>query len=1209
MNKRILMLFNFLLFILFFNNIFAANISLNESFVKKENNISIGIKENLVYSKTEIKSELKFNKNKLKFKEGLSKYLDLSEKTDKKYLFVQFYGQLSKQDIKNLNKKRIKVLNKFENNVYIISFDSSNIVYLTENSKTNFQNLDFNPKLNDLLTSTKIFSANEIKSEFKLSKNLAKKSFAPIHYDENGDLILIIKLHKDVDLKKFMKKLKKLNVETVANLEEINSLEISTSENNLETLSNFDEVIYIQENYPKFGNELDSSKGIIQATSLFSGIYNLNGEGIEIFQYEKGIPDDYHNDLENRIMTPFLNNTPYINQHATMVAGILIGNGSLNSNLDGIAPKATIWADIVDDVEYNKTEDIISDYFSAFSSRDSDLGSNSWGFGIKNNANLTTKNIVCPYYGDYESVSEFLDKVVSGYGLSYGPNTVVFSAGNERVGTLLSMHGCDGVENFSTNYPYYTINPPKASKNIISVGSVDIWETNENKSSDFSSFGPTDDGRIKPDLVAPGSVITSTGLNNTYVSDSGTSMAAPHVSGTIALMLEQWNKQYSKDPLPSTIKAMLLDSATDLSKEGNGIQIIDGPDYKNGYGLLNAKEAVDRIINETFLEDNLTEDQTKVYAINISNQNELKVTLAWDDLPGLPSRSSEGVLINDLNLKLIAPNGSIHYPWILDPTNPSANATKGEDHLNNVEQVYVSNPINGEWLVIIDETNIDYSVNEQKFSLVSRNKITNSLPKLNNDSIQLHYAFENSTTESITKVQPDLAPNQFTTDKNSNQNSAVELNGNSDLLIHNYSQNAFNIQKDFTISMWVKLDTLKDTILADIEGSSSSTSSYNAGIIFGYDSSNWGSNKLNLFVGSNLRYNSVNTYLDSQSSLNSNEWYHLVASRKNNVAKIFINGELDSINENFNTNNINWDAGSANYEHDYNAFGAWRHVNSVTRYLDGSMDEITVWNKALEDYEIKQLYQNGINITKEFETTIPSSNPIQANTSLKAHYKLDDLTDSSLTTNSNLINYNSILTTDRNNNLNSAYDFSGSSWMLAGNQQNIFDIQKDFTISFWAKFDSFNDNTLINLEGSSSSVSSYNAGILVMYDHPYWRSDKLNLFVGSKLKYNSANTYLASQSSLNSNQWYYITIVRENNQAKIFIDGQLDSINSNFNTNNVNWDALHSSYEHDYNTFGTWQHTSSRSRYFDGKLDDVAIWNIALSNDEVARLYDYGIEY
>ena len=100
---------------------------------------------------------------------------------------------------------------------------------------------------------------------------------------------------------------------------------------------------------------------------------------------------------------------------------------------------------------------------------------------------------------------------------------------------------------------------------------------------------------------------------------SGSSQATPHISGTIALMLEQWNLNHSGDPLPSTIKALLLDSTTDLNKNGNGSQVIDGPDYVNGFGLLNAKGAVDRIRGTKFKEANISDDSNvDVYSINIS---------------------------------------------------------------------------------------------------------------------------------------------------------------------------------------------------------------------------------------------------------------------------------------------------------------------------------------------------------------------------------------------------------------------------------------------------------------------------------------------------------------------------------------------------------------------------------------------------------------
>ncbi|MCA9459899.1 MAG: S8 family serine peptidase, partial [Nanoarchaeota archaeon] len=326
-------------------------------------------------------------------------------------------------------------------------------------------------------------------------------------------------------------------------------------------------------------------------------------------------------------------------------------------------------------------------------------------------------------YGDYTLNSELIDKIVINNASLLYSMSVVFSVGNER---NLLANPCNGTGgNYNLNYPYKTIPTPHTAKNIITVGGVD---SKGNYICDFSSYGPTDEERIKPELVSFGCedmddfVITSTKLGGGYGGFEGTSFAAPHVSGTIALMLEQWNKSgYTQDPLPSTIKALLLDSTTDLKQDGSGTQTIDGPDYINGFGLLNAKGAVDRIINGTFVEANLSEENNiDIYSLNITSQNQIKVTLVWDDVPGAN-------LINDLDLKLISPSGTIFYPWVLNPDIPNASATRNnvsnlKDNVNNVEQVYIneSEIETGEWLLVISATSL---ISYQKYSVVSEEEL------------------------------------------------------------------------------------------------------------------------------------------------------------------------------------------------------------------------------------------------------------------------------------------------------------------------------------------------------------------------------------------------------------------------------------------------------------------------------------------------------
>jgi subtilisin family serine protease len=215
---------------------------------------------------------------------------------------------------------------------------------------------------------------------------------------------------------------------------------------------------------------------------------------------------------------------------------------------------------------------------------------------------------LCSYEGDYTASSQLLDGIVRG---SLGRRIPsVWAVGNERV----AWAACER---------YFALVPPPATaKNTITVGATnsDIESAPEVGSlADFSSPGPTDDGRLRPDLVAPGcETVGDHGITSTsafwsgeewipleYSVHCGTSMAAPVVTGVIALMLEEWKSRYTAAPLPSTIKAILLNTATDLAS-GYGESTFEGPDYRSGYGLVNRVGAVDVVRDGHFLEDEIS---------------------------------------------------------------------------------------------------------------------------------------------------------------------------------------------------------------------------------------------------------------------------------------------------------------------------------------------------------------------------------------------------------------------------------------------------------------------------------------------------------------------------------------------------------------------------------------------------------------------------
>ena len=235
----------------------------------------------------------------------------------------------------------------------------------------------------------------------------------------------------------------------------------------------------------------------------------------------------------------------------------------------------------------------------------------------------------------------------------------------------------------------------------------------------FTSWGPCDDGRLKPDISAPGcesdgpAGVTSCSSSGGYTVKCGTSMASPTATGVASLLLQQYRESYPHRPdfRNSLLRALLAQTAVDVGHPG--------PDYKSGYGSIRAREAAEAIIQGRFVEDEVSLSAVYAFTITIpfSAEPELEVTLAWDDLPGTPG--VDPALVNDLDLRIVGPAGTVYQPWTLDPENPGEPAVQTvRDGLNNIEQVRIANPAPGDYMVQIEGVNIVYT-RSQPFSLVS----------------------------------------------------------------------------------------------------------------------------------------------------------------------------------------------------------------------------------------------------------------------------------------------------------------------------------------------------------------------------------------------------------------------------------------------------------------------------------------------------------
>jgi len=245
---------------------------------------------------------------------------------------------------------------------------------------------------------------------------------------------------------------------------------------------------------------------------------------------------------------------------------------------------------------------------------------------------------------------------------------------------------------------YDTIPTYGVAKNILTVGAVNdavaggVRVLSNNLMSNFSSWGPTDDGRIKPDIVGNGvQLFSCTAPNsNSYTTFSGTSMASPNVCGSAALLVEYFGAVHPGSAMrASTLKALIIHTADDV---GN-----PGPDYQYGWGLMNTLRAAQLIdedaagVTAEMIEHYLHSlNQVDTYAVGYDGSAPLRATLCWTDPPGhatLVHDLRTPRLVNDLDLRVYGPLGGTNFPFTLSYANPAAPATTGDNTVDNVEQV------------------------------------------------------------------------------------------------------------------------------------------------------------------------------------------------------------------------------------------------------------------------------------------------------------------------------------------------------------------------------------------------------------------------------------------------------------------------------------------------------------------------------------------
>jgi hypothetical protein len=489
-------------------------------------------------------------------------------------------------------------------------------------------------------------------------------------------------------------------------------------------------------------------------TPLFAAPYSLSGQGVALSYFEFGQADTSHPEFGGRLMTHLTATSD--RDHATHVAGTMIAAG-IDARAKGMAPAATLH-------EFDGNDDNFLDLKQKLPNFSAVADNNSWGYVLgwcSSGSDCSGKWVWEDndlYYGGYDSlVTAPLDKITRTTGVlmvhsagndanKLGPVSAPFAhshfndAGRVIDGYCYSTDGsgndcpaptCTAGASFceTTRHPQITsllpapwisIGLTAAAKNVIAVGAVD----SSKQIVGFSSRGPTRDGRVKPDLVAKGINVYSTIPGSSYATMNGTSMSSPVVTGTAALLIEQWRRTFGgANPTPAALKTLMLATADDL---GN-----TGPDYTYGFGLLNAKAAADTILADAaqgrrIKIDSIATGGKMEIPVSLSSPQDLRVVLGWSDPEVLtfPDPTYEddplatATLVNDLDVKVVDPTGADVLPYVLSRDNPLQPATRGINKVDNTEEVEIAGAVAGTYKIVVTGTSVTAS-SPQTYVLVT----------------------------------------------------------------------------------------------------------------------------------------------------------------------------------------------------------------------------------------------------------------------------------------------------------------------------------------------------------------------------------------------------------------------------------------------------------------------------------------------------------
>ena len=452
--------------------------------------------------------------------------------------------------------------------------------------------------------------------------------------------------------------------------------------------------------------KLDAGEAPLVHSTLTQQL-GYDGRGVVVAVADSGLhngdAESMHPDLAGRV-DAFYFYGPLLDaadehSHGTHVTGIIAGDGS-TGEMDyagalyglGVAPGAHIVAQRVFDAD---GQDELPDYETLTHDAvraGAVIGSNSWGDDVQGRYDLSA--------AQFDALVRDADAETPGE----QPYILEFSAGNAGPGPQ-------------------TMDSPAVGKNVIATGASQnerydffIYADGQDTTADFSSRGPCEDGRIKPDLVAPGTWIASlqsesagdynawSPISSYYQYQGGTSQAGPHVSGAAAVFVQYYRELHGNvTPSPALVKGALINSAVDMDDSFDTGPI---PNFDEGWGRLALTNIIGSVRHFEYVDQTelLSTGETYERQIIVANSDEpLKITLTYTDVPGLPAALP--ALVNDLDLEVVGPDGRIYRGNQFIDGESVAGAT-GADNINNVEGVHLAEPPPGDYLIRVRARNV-----------------------------------------------------------------------------------------------------------------------------------------------------------------------------------------------------------------------------------------------------------------------------------------------------------------------------------------------------------------------------------------------------------------------------------------------------------------------------------------------------------------------